>query len=114
MMLEYHPHGFHILAQGDTRGWSHNDYETIFERNPMYVQEYAEYADRAGIDYTVFYSKYAHHRQDAVGYEHSKEVEQLTLHDPVTMYVSSTGWRDKFPKVRTVSNGGHNASNEHA
>eukprot|EP00756_Hemistasia_phaeocysticola_P029584 Hpha_TRINITY_DN16239_c0_g8::TRINITY_DN16239_c0_g8_i1::g.14584::m.14584 len=64
--------------------------------NALYARNYATYAERAGVNYTVYYTDYHGMTQADVGTKRFQEGS--TVHN----YRSSHGWVDTSPAVRSV------------
>merc|ERR1719261_1633369 len=92
--MRHSPKPFHILIRGDLSWLSLNASASatvgIFSlfHHPMYVQQYAEQADKAGINYTVYYSMYPGMMPEKP-LQHVNESFQFGS----VLYRSSTKWR---------------------
>jgi len=92
-MLKHHPKGIHILVQTNF-AWDMNNH---FIHHPMWIQQYVEFAKKAGIDYTAYYPEYAGMRKDLPKLQH---LEEASIHiadnwyqTNKARYVSSKPWR---------------------
>jgi hypothetical protein len=96
-MLNHVPKPFHILLQTNPQ------MENILH-HPMFVQQFAEIGDRAGIDYTVYYHEYPGMRQDLPPLKNVKEQETLAVPGMGNYrYASSKGWRSAFPAIKAMA-----------
>jgi len=100
-MLQHQPRPFHIfvswleLEAHGVGSWLHH---------PMYGQQFVEYAEKLGINYTAFIGSYPGMRPNLLAeLPHVVESEHIVKAGWSDLYyVSSTPWRERFPTVKAI------------
>jgi len=96
-MLHHQPKNLRMLVHTASLKYS----QAEFLHHSMFVQQYAEYADRAGVDYTVMYGDYPHMKKPAK-LASAKESADI-IYGEKASYVSSIDWYNAYKPVKMLA-----------